>query len=218
MITAAFDTSTNEASFILLDGNEVVLSVSKECHRGASKLLPWISEIIKKEGYNIADVNRWLVGKGPGSFTGLRVGLSFVKGVCFGKPSLYSGVNSGYAYLPYADQEAAEELTVLHDGRKKEVISNRFIKTKGAWQEAGVEVLRIEDLRKSLFDGPLLTQMDVSLFPKEIEEDIVQVGPLKAQEFLSSGVIFSKDEKEMNASCEPIYVRPPVFVQPACKK
>ena len=103
-----------------MKGGEVVASLNKECQRGASKLLPEISLIINA-GLKIRDVEQWFVGKGPGSFTGLRVGISFVKGICEASGASYMGVNSGYAYIDsvLGQNPDAAEITVLHDGRKK---------------------------------------------------------------------------------------------------
>jgi tRNA threonylcarbamoyl adenosine modification protein YeaZ len=219
MIVAAFDTSTNEASFSLLKDNEEIFSVTQECRRGASKLLPWINSLIKEAGYSAADVEKWYVGKGPGSFTGLRVGISFVKGICFGSGAKYMGVNSGLAYLyPFSDDETIDEVTVLHEGRKNEVICNRLVKKTSKWVESGVEVLCIDDLRPDLFQGPLVTQMELDCFGDEIKASIRKIDSLRASDLLKIGAEFPDSNQEMEQSCEPIYVRPPVFVQSAKRK
>jgi tRNA threonylcarbamoyl adenosine modification protein YeaZ len=219
MIRATFDTSTNEAVFVLFKNDEEIFSVTRECQRGASKLLPWINASIKESGYHISDVEQWLVGKGPGSFTGIRVGIAFVKGVCFGSGAVYKGINSGFAYLyPFIDREDISEITVLHDGRKSEVICNKFIREGQAWLEEGVEVLRVEDLRPELFKGPLVTQMDLDTFPEGIRPSIESIISLRAGHLREDRSAFPDTKSAMEASCEPIYVRPAVFVQPAKKK
>jgi tRNA threonylcarbamoyl adenosine modification protein YeaZ len=219
MIIAAFDTSTNEASFTLLKDNEEIFSVTQECRRGASKLLPWINSLIKEAGYSAADIEKWYVGKGPGSFTGLRVGISFVKGICFGSGAKYMGVNSGLAYLhTFTEMDDVSEVTVLHDGRKNEVICNRLVRKASQWTESGVEVLRIDDLRPELFQGPLVTQMELDCFGDEIKNCITKVDSLLAADLQKIDSPFPESEKEMELSCEPIYVRPAVFVQPAKKR
>ena len=214
MIQAAFDTSSNNASFALYKDGQQLISVSKECHRGASKLLPWIHELIKQESIAISQIDEWFVGKGPGSFTGLRVGISFVKGVCFASGSKYMGVNSGYAYLKGVQAEPGEHVTILHDGRKQEVICNSFEATGNGWLETGTKVLRIEDLPQRDNPGRMFTLMDVDLFPEECRSEIRHVPKVDASALIKCGLEFSATDQGMDESCEPVYVRPAVFIDP----
>lgn len=217
MIQAFLDTSTSEAAFSLMKGGEVVASLNKECQRGASKLLPEITSLINNAGIKVRDVEQWFVGKGPGSFTGLRVGISFVKGICEASGASYMGVNSGYAYIDsvLGQNPDAAEITVLHDGRKKEVICNYFSKTKNSkWREEGVEVLAIEDLPEKGLKNPI-SVLDLSNF--ENMERIHTIRTLNPATFLLYDAEICTTKELMDKSCEPIYVRPPVFVQPATR-
>ncbi|MCM8529994.1 MAG: tRNA (adenosine(37)-N6)-threonylcarbamoyltransferase complex dimerization subunit type 1 TsaB [Lentisphaeraceae bacterium] len=213
MIQACLDTSINIASFRLLEDGEVIASLDKECLRGVSKLLPEIVAEIKSSGISVAEVGEWYVGIGPGSFTGLRVGISFIKGICAASGAKYSGVNSGFAYLKGLDDE--EKITVLHDGRKKEVICNSFIRQDGFWIENEVEVRAIEDLNKLSDTGPFVTVMDEELL--DGVESVSYMKSLSPESFAGAIRELPLDELSMSMSCEPIYVRPPVFVKPVVK-
>jgi tRNA threonylcarbamoyladenosine biosynthesis protein TsaB len=50
----------------------------------ASRLTVFIQEILAEQGIKIADLDAIAVGKGPGSYTGLRIGISAAKGLCYG--------------------------------------------------------------------------------------------------------------------------------------
>lgn len=63
--------------------------------RHAENLLPMIDQLLKKEKIKIQDIDAFLIGRGPGSFTGLRVGFATLKGLiavqkkpCYGALSL----------------------------------------------------------------------------------------------------------------------------------
>ena len=215
MILACLDTSTNMASFSLFKDEEEIIAVSRECLKGASKLLPWISELIKEKGFSTSEVNEWRVGIGPGSFTGMRVGIAFVKGICYASEASFRGVNSGYGYLfPLIESGIdAREVSVLHDGRRKEVIANSFSFSEGRWQETGTEVIKIADMqeRKSNL-GVLTTAMPKESFDDDLKADIHFSPAIKAGSFKKVSVEPLGTQEEMDFSCEPIYVRPPVFI------
>ena len=220
MLKACLDTSTSIASFVLLKDGEQILTLSEECHKGASKLLPFINEKVQAAGVKINEINHWKIGVGPGSFTGMRVGIAYIKGICYASGATFEGVNSGYGFLfTLADQKPAlEKVTVLHDGRRQEVICNTFEKLDGAWQEKGTEVVAIVDLAERFDDlGAFVSNMSPDLFPEALRDSISFVDVLNAGYFdkVSDPVDMTMDD--MDSSCEPIYVRPPVFVNPSSK-
>ena len=215
MILACLDTSTNMASFSLFKDEEEIIAVSRECHKGASKLLPWISELIKEKGFSTSEVNEWRVGIGPGSFTGMRVGIAFIKGICYASGASFRGVNSGYGYLlPLVECGLdTQKVSVLHDGRRKEVIANTFGFIEGKWEEAGTEVIKIADLpvRKENL-GVLMTAMPKESFDDDLQVKIHFSEAIKAGAFQKVFLDPLSTQDEMDLSCEPIYVRPPVFL------
>lgn len=82
----AVDTSTPQIGLALYDGARVLaesLWVSQARH--TVELAPAAAEMLARAGLTIADVSALGVALGPGSFTSLRVGLSFVKGLAFSR-------------------------------------------------------------------------------------------------------------------------------------
>jgi tRNA threonylcarbamoyladenosine biosynthesis protein TsaB len=68
-------------------------------HRQAHELLPRLLEVLNRAGLTLADTRAVAVGLGPGSFTGLRVGLSVAKGIAFALKLPIVGVPSLPAWL-----------------------------------------------------------------------------------------------------------------------
>jgi tRNA threonylcarbamoyladenosine biosynthesis protein TsaB len=82
----AIDTSTPQIGLALYDGAQVVAEsqwVSQARH--TVELAPAVAEMLARTGHTIADVTALAVALGPGSFTSLRVGLSFVKGLALSR-------------------------------------------------------------------------------------------------------------------------------------
>lgn len=220
MLLGCMDTSTDHASFVLFNNDECILSISKECKKGASKLLPWIRSQVEEKGFTLASINEWRIGIGPGSFTGMRVGIAFVKGICFASGAQFRGVNSGYGFLYtlLEEQPDVKEISVLHDGRRQEVISNSFELVDGEWVEKGAEVLKIKSLESLEQNGRgFITNMERDCFPEGFKKNLVCTKEINAGFFKNLNRKEFSSLEEMDMSCEPIYVRPPVFVQPLSK-
>ena len=86
MLILAFDTTAVTASVALLDNETVIASSSvhnKLTH--SEKILPMADQMLKNSGYTIDDVELIGVSEGPGSFTGVRIGIATAKGLAFEK-------------------------------------------------------------------------------------------------------------------------------------
>ena len=107
------ETSTALCSVALAeDGNITAYRESSAPKAHASLTSVFIDEMLKERGITLADCDAICVSKGPGSYTGLRVGVSTAKGLCFGsgKPLLAVGTLD-----TLVAQATAERLPVIPD-------------------------------------------------------------------------------------------------------
>jgi len=78
------ETATDICSVILADKGIIVAEKTSEPIRDhASSLAVFIDEILKKSGVSPSELKAVAVSKGPGSYTGLRIGVSTAKGLCY---------------------------------------------------------------------------------------------------------------------------------------
>lgn len=143
MIVLAIDTSTLRASVALLEdqpgGTPAVLaSGESDSARHSDNLLPLIDRVLVEAGRRIADVGAIAVGVGPGSFTGLRIGMATAKGLAFstGVPlwaasSLAALAQDAAAHAP--DREAI--IVAALDARRDEIFAGAFRAIPGSLVE-----------------------------------------------------------------------------------
>jgi tRNA threonylcarbamoyladenosine biosynthesis protein TsaB len=130
------DTSTAVASAALVEDGKLVLEEAQQAARQSSStnhanhaetLLPLIDRILKQAALSLSDLSAIAVSIGPGSFTGLRIGLSTVKGLAYGWNVSIVGVPTLLAIAArVTDWEGL--ICPLLDARKKEVYAALFSK------------------------------------------------------------------------------------------
>ena len=80
----AIDTSTDTASLALVQDSQVLAELTWRCEKNHSvELLPRLADLLGRSKSNLQSINSIIVAKGPGSFNGLRVGVSTAKGLVF---------------------------------------------------------------------------------------------------------------------------------------
>ncbi len=117
MIVLGLDTCLGACSVALLRDGDLVASVSEPMTRGhQERLAPIVRDLMRDVGVAFADLDRIGVTVGPGSFTGLRVGLSFAKGMALalGRPCV--GVGTLEA-LAASVPEDGVKVAVIDGGR-----------------------------------------------------------------------------------------------------
>lgn len=101
MLILNIETSTNVGSVSLSrDGSCWILREEKESGDHARQLTVFIEEVMDVSGLSLKDIDAVAVSAGPGSYTGLRIGVSVAKGICYtlNKPLLAVNTLKSMAY------------------------------------------------------------------------------------------------------------------------
>jgi tRNA threonylcarbamoyladenosine biosynthesis protein TsaB len=116
VLTLAFDTATAVATSALVDDDEVL----GERVSRAQTLLEDIDALLRQAGSHPSDVDRLAVGVGPGSFTGVRIGLAVARGLALSLDLPGAGVSTLAALaagapgaVPVVDAKRREVFTLL---------------------------------------------------------------------------------------------------------
>ncbi len=144
----AIDTAGWECSVALWEKDHEISFQEKSVDRENAALLPQLV----KEVMGQQKIDELIVNIGPGSFTGIRLGIAFAKGLSMGWGIPLKGIDSFFA--TYACLEPAEDVLVLIEARRTDVFAQRFI--RGIPQQ--FQSLTRSDLEKILLSSspPLL--------------------------------------------------------------
>lgn len=170
----AIETSTLLGGVAIMDESEgliveIRLNV-KTAH--SERLMTVIDQALKQASLTTSDIDVFGIAIGPGSFTGLRIGLSTVKGFSYatGKPVVSVPTLEAFAWnFPYS----AYPICVMLDARKEEVYAAVFEWKGNVFQRVVRETsVRPSDLVRT-FDRPVIFAGEGALLYKESIVEIV---------------------------------------------
>lgn len=116
MRVLAIDAALEACSAAVLDTNDGIASETLVVTRGhAEALIPLIARVMNGAGIEFADLDRIVVTTGPGSFTGLRVGISAARGIALatGKPAIGLSTLAGFAAPLIADDDNTQVVAAI---------------------------------------------------------------------------------------------------------
>jgi tRNA threonylcarbamoyladenosine biosynthesis protein TsaB len=125
MLILAIDTALDACAAAVLDteAGRLIAQESQAMKRGhAEALMPLIGRVIKEAGVAFAALDRIAVTTGPGSFTGLRVGLSAARGIALAASKPVVGLTTLTAYAaPVVSQNGEQPIISAIDARHDHV-------------------------------------------------------------------------------------------------
>lgn len=169
--------------------------------RQAHELLPRLQDLLQRVGGSLDDVTGIGVGLGPGSFTGLRVGMSVAKGLAFALGRPLAGVPSLAAWL---ESEPEASAAVSRAGAREAYL-----------------LIRGEDEPRVVDREQLAAARGVLVAPAELAEafglaDTVQPLSAAASVALAAARLLSADPAGADLDrLEPVYIRAPRGIGPA---
>ena len=136
------ETATKNCSLSIAENGKII--AIKELNNGnyshAEVLHPFIDDILKESNLTSKDIDAVAVSKGPGSYTGLRIGVSAAKGLCFAfdKPLISIDTLTSLSYVISIDSGF---IVPMIDARRMEVYAAIFDKNHEQAREIKAEII-----------------------------------------------------------------------------
>ncbi len=214
----AFDTSSKTASVAILQDDAVLYDCVIDTGRKHSEvLLPAIDEACRQTGVKISAIDLFACTLGPGSFTGLRIGLSTLSGMMMATQKPAAGISALEALAMNAGQTDKIIGAMMDAGRGQVYLayyhreSDGRLRALGAQQAIAPQNIQLPDDQDVIFTGDgaiLYADVLCNLAPGKIG-----VAPAECQHIRASFVGHLAKEKYRTgelltpASCIPVYLR-----------
>ncbi len=215
----AIDTSTDTASLALVKDSEVLAELTWHCGQNhTTQLLPHLAHLLKQTKLNLQSTSCVIVAKGPGSFDGLRVGISTAKGIAFSLGIPIVGIST-IEVEAYQHAETGLPICPIFNAGRGEIGTAIYQRKNNEWCQltaehiTTVEVLCSQITTKTIFCGEFMpsiaTQLRKALRQKAII--VSSVARLRRASFLAElGLKRLKAGNYDNpTTLQPLYLRRP---------
>ncbi|MGN8225917.1 tRNA (adenosine(37)-N6)-threonylcarbamoyltransferase complex dimerization subunit type 1 TsaB [Gracilimonas sp. BCB1] len=147
----AFETATNICSVSFQDESGEIHEKRTERKGSHSELLfLYVRELMEKHAFGIADLDAVLVGTGPGSYTGLRIAASAVKGLLF---DLDIDIYAGNTLAGFAQSAGKGVVHSVINARRKHLYHQKFEFDGGLRAISESEILELSEIEEMLNPG-----------------------------------------------------------------
>ena len=151
------DTSTMQTGLALYDGSQVLAEMMWQSHQHHTvELAPALAELLKRAEVKVSEIEALGVAIGPGSFTSLRVGLAFVKGLALARKLPVIGIPS-LDILAAAQPIAKIPLAAILQAGRTRIAFGWYKVEENHWKSEGdVKISTVEALADSIDTSTLV--------------------------------------------------------------
>jgi tRNA threonylcarbamoyladenosine biosynthesis protein TsaB len=155
----SIETATKVCSVALSkNGQTIAFKEEDGAYSHAEKLALFIDELIQESSYEYSDIDAVAVSKGPGSYTGLRIGVSLAKGLCYSLQKPLLAIETLKAMAWGASQEIGlgdYSLCPMIDARRMEVYSAIYSQELECLKTTSADVINEDSYASFIEEKPV---------------------------------------------------------------
>jgi len=220
----AIDTSTDMASIALVQDSEVLAELTWHCGQNHTvELLPRLTYLLNQTGLNLQSASGVIVARGPGSFNGLRVGISTAKGLAFSLGIPVVGVST-LEVAAYQHAETGLPICPIFNAGRGEIATAIYQKKRNKWcQLAAAHITTVDTLCSQITAKTVFCGEFVSFIATQLRKQLGQraVIPPSAARFRRASFLAELGQQRLKAgdydnpaTLQPLYLRRPPITQP----
>ncbi|MFC2046681.1 tRNA (adenosine(37)-N6)-threonylcarbamoyltransferase complex dimerization subunit type 1 TsaB [Chloroflexota bacterium] len=220
----AIDTSTDMASLALVQEGEVLAELTWHCGQNHTvELLPHLAYLLDKTGVSLQSTGCVIVARGPGSFNGLRVGVSTAKGLAFSLGVPIIGIST-LEVAAYQHAETGLPICPIFNAGREEIATAMYQQKRNKWcQLANEHITTVESLcsqinTKTVFCGEFVPLVAMQLRKQLKQRAIIPSSPARLRH---AGFLAELGQQRLKAgdndnpdTLQPIYLRRPMITKP----
>lgn len=226
----AVDTATRWTGLALHDGKNVIADLGwYAVNKQTVELAPTVADMLRKADVSIDALKGIAVAIGPGSYTGLRVGLGFAKGIALAQSLPLIGVNTlDIIMASYGRQEESVFIVPVCEAGRRRVCAAvyRWYSRKGWQLKQEADIYEWEDLLESAPEGTRFVgeisaeaRSAIRQAGRSLRADSPAMGTRRASQLAElAHARFKKRDFDDAAALSPIYLREPGGGKPSGKK
>lgn len=220
----AIDTSTDTASIAVIRESEMLAELTWRCGQNhTTQLLPRLVCLLNQAGVDLPSVDFIIVARGPGSFNGLRVGLSTAKGLAFSLGIPIVGIGT-LEVEAYQHAETGLPICPILNAGRGEIATALYQKKQNKWHQLAeehittVDILSLQITGKTVFCGEFIPSIAPQL-EKELRQKAIISTPaanLRRASFLAElgQRRIEAGDFDHAATLQPLYLRRPAITKP----
>ena len=217
------DTSTDTASIAIIQNSEVLAELAWRCQQNHTvELLPRLAQLLNDTKVALQSISCIIVAKGPGSFTGLRVGISTAKGLAFSLGIPIIGIST-LEVEAYQHAETGLPICPIFNAGRAEIATAMYQKKHNKWCQLVAEHITTVDTlcsqitTKTVFCGEFTSDIATQL-KKQLKQRaiIMPSGALSCRaRFLAELGLkrFEAGDYDDPATLQPLYLRHPQITE-----
>ncbi|TKF34447.1 tRNA (adenosine(37)-N6)-threonylcarbamoyltransferase complex dimerization subunit type 1 TsaB [Enterovibrio norvegicus] len=139
----AVDTATENCSVALKIGNDTIVRCEMAPREHTVKILPMVDSVLAEAGVTLRELDALAFGRGPGSFTGVRIGIGIAQGLAFGADIPMVGISTmaAMAQQAYRCNQSTQVLSAI-DARMNEIYFGGYQRLdNGDWETVHAEAV-----------------------------------------------------------------------------
>ena len=220
----AIDTSTDTASLALVQDSEVLAELTWRCGQNhTTQLLPHLSHLLNQVNLSLQSASCIIVARGPGSYNGLRVGISTAKGLAFSLGIPIIGISTLEAEA-YQHAEIGLPVCPIFNAGREEIAAATYQKKNNQWRQLTAEHITTVDAlcsritTKTVFCGEFVPSIAAEL-KKQLKQKAIILPPaagLRRASFLAELGLkrFKAGDYDNPTTLQPLYFRGPSITKP----